>query len=74
MCSISAAKMTQANLAIVQRKGEGTARKVVRLSFRLQALMNASISTFAENNLNNDFWLELENSQKALWDDEEEED
>lgn len=69
--SIPAAKMVSANLALIQQKGEGTARDVVRFAFQLQAEHSKPLETFAALNLANDFWVEMENTQESLWDEEE---
>jgi hypothetical protein len=71
LITMPACKMIGTNVAVVQRKGEGTARKVVRLAFSLQAPHSKVLANFAELNLANDFWLELEDSQEELWDAEE---
>jgi len=77
---LAAAKVTSASLALIERKGEGAARKVIRFSFRLQVPIPAAaesdpVSYFAERNLQNSFWLILEEADPALFetqgDDEE---
>jgi len=70
---LPAAKMTNVSLALVQRKGEGESRKVIRLSFRLQVKLSAEVARFAEHNLANNFWLSLKDSEETLWDEEDEE-
>lgn len=70
--SLPAARMVQANLALVERKGEGSARKVVRFSFRFQVKYEAHIAKFADVNLGNQFWITLEEAQTDLFEDEEE--
>ena len=69
--SIEAAKIVGANLAIIERKGEGSAREVIRFAFRLQSEHNESLETFSGLNLANDFWLEMEDTQAELWDTQE---
>lgn len=68
---LPAAKMISANLSLVQRKGEGSARKVVRLSFRLQVKLSREVTNFAEHNLQNNFWLSLKETEEKLFDEEE---
>lgn len=69
---LPAAKMINAGLAIVERKGEGSARRVIRLSFRLQVKLSRDVTNFAEHNLQNNFWLKLEETQDALFDEGDE--
>jgi len=70
--TLKAAKIIGANLAVIQRKGEGSARKVIRFAFRFQTEDSDTINTFATKNLANDFWIEMENTQDDLWDEDEE--
>lgn len=77
---LAAAKMISTSLALIERKGEGAARKVIRFSFRLQVPLpkNAKtddVSYFAERNLQNAFWMKLEECDRALFegDDDTEE-
>lgn len=72
MATLPACKMVNVNIAMVERKGEGSARKVARLSFRLQSERSEQLAHFAELNMSNDFWLELRDTQETLWDSEEE--
>lgn len=67
---LPAAKVTNASLALVQRKGEGQARDVVRLSFRLQVKLSREVANFAEHNLQNNFWLSLAETQEELFDED----
>jgi hypothetical protein len=68
---LPAAKMINASLALVQRKGEGEARKVIRLSFRLQVKLSKEVAHFAEHNLGNNFWLSLRETEEPLFDEED---
>lgn len=73
---LGAAKVTNAALALIERKGEGAARKVIRFSFRLMVPIpkdakSDSVSYFAERNLQNDFWMKLEEAAEKLWDEDE---
>jgi len=70
---LPAAKMINTSLALIQRKGEGQSRQVVRLSFRLQVKLSREVAHFAENNLQNSFWLKLSESQEELFDEDDEE-
>jgi hypothetical protein len=75
---LPAAKVTNAALALIQRKGEGAARKVIRFAFRLEIFIpkdakSDPISYFAERNIQNDFWLKMEETNVKLFDDEEDE-
>ncbi len=72
LITMAACKMIGANVAVIQRKGEGSSRKVVRLAFSLQAKRTAALAQFAEMNLQNDFWIELKETQERLWGDEDE--
>lgn len=72
-----AAKVISAGLALIERKGEGAARKVIRFSFRLQVPIPANaksddVSYFAERNLQNSFWLKLAEADPELFKDEDE--
>lgn len=69
---LPAAKMLSTSLALIQRKGEGEARKVVRLSFRLQVKLSREVAHFAENNLQNSFWMKLSETQEQLFDEDDE--
>ena len=71
--TLPAARLTNVSLSEIQRKGEGSSRKVIRLSFRLQVKLSREVAHFAEHNLANDFWVELEDTQEALFDEESEE-
>lgn len=70
---LPAAKMINAGLALVERKGEGSARKVIRLSFRLQVLLSREVTNFAEHNLQNTFWLSLKETEEELFEEDDEE-
>lgn len=75
---LPAAKVTNAALALIERKGEGAARRVIRFSFRLQVPIPANaksdtVSYFAERNLQNSFWAKVEDADPKLFEDEDEE-
>ena len=67
-----AAKLIHVALSEVQRKGEGVSRKVIRLAFRLQVKLSHEVATFAEHNLQNNFWITLQDTEESLFDEEEE--
>lgn len=68
---LPAAKLLHVSLVEVQRKGEGVSRNVIRLSFRLQVKLSREVAHFAEHNLQNNFWITLEDTQEELFDEEE---
>ena len=75
---LPAAKVVSASLALIERKGEGAARKVIRFSFRIQVPFSANaktdeVSYVAERNLQNSFWLKMEEADQALFETEPEE-
>lgn len=74
---LSAARVTFANLALIQRKGEGVARRVIRFSFRFEVPIPAQaesdpVSHFAERNIQNTFWIKMEQTDQTLFDDGDE--
>lgn len=73
LLEIPACRLIQTNLAIVQRKGEGSTRSVVRLALRFQAVRSDALMKWATLNLQNEFWIEMEETQTALWDEDDEE-
>lgn len=70
---LPAAKVTNVSLAVIQKKGDGEAQKVIRLSFRLQVTVSHEVEKFAVMNYRADFWVTLEESQEPLFDEDEEE-
>lgn len=70
---LPAAKVINVSLAVVQKKGEGEAQKVIRLSFRLQVPVSHEVAKFAELNYGNDFWIHLEETEELLFDEDDEE-
>jgi hypothetical protein len=71
--TLSVAKVTSANVALIEQKGEGKIRSVVRFAFNLQSEDSDAISNFARLNVDNNFWIEMSKSQEDLWDVEEDE-
>lgn len=67
------AKVTNANLAVIQRKGDGQALKIIRFQFRLQVPWSAQVAKFADSHFNTTMWLEMRTTQEALFDESEEE-
>lgn len=70
IAALPACKM-MGNIAVVERRGEGTSRKIVRLAFQLQTVRSESLAHFAEMNMGADFWLQLRDTQERLWDEED---
>ena len=68
---LPAAKVTDVQLAVVQKKGEGEAKKVIRLSFRLVVPVSHDVAKFAEMNYGNNFWIKMEETDEPLFDEEE---
>jgi hypothetical protein len=76
---LSAARVTFANLALIQRKGEGVARRVIRFAFSLEIPIPAQadsdpVSHFAERNIQNTFWMKWEGTDQNLFDEGDEPD
>jgi hypothetical protein len=69
---LPAAKVINVSLAVVQKKGEGEAQKVIRLSFRLQVPVSHEVAKFAELNYGNDFWIKLQETEEPLFDEDDE--
>lgn len=67
------AKVTNANLAVIQKKGDGTALKIIRFQFRLQVPWSAQVSKFVDSHYNVKLWLEMKTTQEKLFDEEEDE-
>jgi hypothetical protein len=72
------ATLIKGSVRVVERKGEGSARKVFRLSFQAQVVLstqtkNDQLTYFAEKNLQNSFWIKIEQTDPALFEKDEEE-
>jgi hypothetical protein len=67
------AKVTNANLAVIQKKGDGTALKIIRFQFRLQVPWSAQVSKFVDSHYNLKLWLEMKTTQEKLFDEGDEE-
>lgn len=67
------AKVTNANLAVIQKKGDGTALKVIRFQFRLQVPWSAQVAKFADSHFNLKLWLEMKTTQEKLFEEGEDE-
>lgn len=63
---IKAAQLLGVRLDLVQRKGEGESRKVVRLTMMVQAKQSREIGAFAINNHSNSFWIEMHEVEPEL--------
>jgi hypothetical protein len=69
---LPAAKVTHANVAVIQKKGEGAALKVTRFQFRLQVPWSREVAKFADANYNVHLWLTMKTTEEKLFDDEPE--
>jgi hypothetical protein len=72
------ATLIKGSVRVVERKGEGSTRKVFRLSFQAQVILssrtkNDQLTYFAEKNLQNSFWLKIEKAEPTLFEEDEEE-
>lgn len=63
-------KMVNVSLAVIQKKGEGEALKVIRLQFRIQVPFSREVAKFAESNYGSKFWIEMHQTQEELFDEE----
>lgn len=70
---LPAAKIINATLAVIQKKGEGESLKVIRFLFRVQVEFNREVAKFAESNYGNTFWMTLKRAQGEMFDEGEEE-
>src|SRR5262249_4497453 len=70
--TLPAAKFTSSRIDIIERKGEGATRQVIRLSFTLQVEQSHEVRNFASENHGNNFWLEMEDTQEPLFDEDDE--
>jgi hypothetical protein len=68
---LAAAEMSNVSLAVIQKKGDGEAQKIIRLSFRLQVPVTPDVEAFAVMNYGNDFWLTLEETEEDLFEEDE---
>jgi hypothetical protein len=69
--TLPAAKFANSRIDIIERKGEGQARQVIRLSFTLQVEQSHEVRNFASENHGNNFWLQMEDSEEPLFDEED---
>jgi len=70
--TLPAAKFLNSRIDIIERKGEGATRKVIRLSFTLQVEQSHEVRNFATENHGNNFWLTIDESEEPLFDEDEE--
>jgi hypothetical protein len=68
---LGAAEMTDVALAVIQKKGDGEATRIIRLSFRLQVPVTQDVEQFAVTNYGNDFWLTLQETEDDLFEEDE---
>lgn len=66
---LPAAQVTNVSLAVVQKKGDGEAKKVIRLSFRLLVPVSHEVAEFVEMNYGANYWIKLEESQDKMFDE-----
>lgn len=64
--SLESAEVSRAVLAIVQEKGKGQAKKVVRLTIRIVTGRTKALRDFVWNNDSEFVWLELADTQGSL--------
>lgn len=67
------AEITNVSLATIQAKGSGKTQKVIRLSFRAMVKMSAAVGKFAEFHFEENLWLEWNETQEQLFEEDEEE-
>jgi len=70
--TLPAAKFLNSRIDIIERKGEGATRKVIRLSFTLQVEQSHEVRNFATESHGANFWLQMEETEEMLWDEDEE--
>lgn len=63
---IIGAQIHRATLSVIQEKGTGAAKKVVRFSFRIVSEVMKNISTFADNEFGKVVWIEMGPTQAEL--------
>lgn len=66
--------LDHSRINIILKKGEGTARRVVRLTIAFRLALTKERGYFAEQNFNNHFWLKLSETQPDLLELEDDED
>ena len=69
--TLEAAEVTNASLAVIQKKGDGQSQKIIRLSFRLLVPVSTEVEQFAVQNYGNNFWVTLEETQEDLFSEED---
>jgi hypothetical protein len=65
------AALTNASVALIERKGEGSVKKVIRFAFTL--MVKYTDSSVADKNVDNNYWITFEETQAKLFDEDEEE-
>lgn len=66
------ARIAACKVGLVQKRGEGEARRMVRLLFRVQVPVNKQVSEFADNSYPNPFWISFSKTNEELPESEEE--
>lgn len=67
------AGITNVSLAVIQEKGTGQSKKVIRLSFRALVNMSANVGKFAEYHFDEKLWMEWHESEEKMFEEPEEE-
>ncbi len=73
LIGLPAARVVNASLAVIQKKGDGEAIKVISFAFRLQVPFSREVAKFAEINFGQKFWITLVEAEPELFDEEAEE-
>ena len=71
--AMPAAKFLNSRIDIIERKGEGEVRKVIRLGFTLQVEQSHEVRNFATENHGNTFWLNMADTEEELFDEDDSE-
>jgi len=74
LANVIGCEFIQGKVDQVQKRGEGSARKILRLTFALKCAHNDDLCYFASHNFNNSFWISMHETQPDLLDLEEEDD
>jgi hypothetical protein len=69
---LEAAEVSNVQLAVIQKKGDGESITFIRLSFRLIVPVTPAVEKFAVTNYGNTWWVHLEETDEELFSDDEE--
>ncbi len=64
--SLSGAMIARATLSVIQEKGTGAAKKVIRFSFQIISDVMKNVCTFADNQFGKVVWIQMANTQGEL--------